>query len=384
MDHNQKDFAQENHPTAARTGTRRTHLGVLLLTSFCILGCNENPVKNRKSADSLLVNEAQGGTETQGQRNNTADGGQASSKNRVSNNQRPSQEGTMPSVLNQVRRSGRPSRGDPFAGLAPGHKPSKTPPTELEVNLIEKRLAEHVGLPIDLIGLPLLQRIVKDAGVLKLRHVETFRHMFRTKHYPGQRRDHVRWVWAERGNEAVRKFEASIRAAGWLEQDQELKPIIKHPTLGHLTWSMVDSTKLPTMVDVWVDTQSAMPVIAAPTTLFANNGATPLPIPMMAHQDAQLMGYEFGRFHYVRRGARFTDVERLLLAYELREPTSALGHLKTELAASGFEARAPDQLRFRDQAGRTVRIQRENQRLLVHYQHRWQVQRTPVSEAVPR
>ena len=97
-----------------------------------------------------------------------------------------------------------------------------------------------------------------------------------------------------------------MKSSGWANRYPDSAQIIRHTTLGELTWTITQVVDQPTVVDIRAKLSK---------TAFGDVKALNLvkrpPAWWSRLETSRIVAYEYSRFHNQKQGAAFTDIERM-------------------------------------------------------------------------
>lgn len=230
-------------------------------------------------------------------------------------------------------------------------------------------------------GLPKSLRNLIPQGIeSKVIGFEVHREMKLVRTSPKRLFLRLRLLTLERGEGLRTALDKSLSAAGWGTKGQRLSSPRRVPTLGTLSWTILEPEERPTTIDLKIEAdinQHSAPSLA--TVLRVQPPWWPVV------SDTPVGGFEYSWFHGVHLGGVFSDIERVSILYSPAETTSLDQRLYKAVAAAGFRADQdhPRKMRGPDRMSFFVRVQPEESSLVVHHHRRWQ-HRKPKGQPAPQ
>ncbi len=198
----------------------------------------------------------------------------------------------------------------------------------------------------------------------KLVEVELYRRMRLLKPQPGARRLVLRWITPLRGA----RLEAQVKAAitAWAGDAARPTPPVTHPERGTLTWTISSPPERPSRVEMVLDDADPEGPLPPPSTLLTTGAPW-----IAALGETPLVGFEAGRYHARRGGARSTDVERYAATVQTADAPALQKRFEEALLAAGYKADDDDPRVLRGPGRTTFTTRQSEGRLTLHHQRRW-------------
>lgn len=198
----------------------------------------------------------------------------------------------------------------------------------------------------------------------KLVEVELYRRMRLLKPQPGARRLVLRWLTPLRGAALEAQVKAAV--AAWAGDAARPTPPVTHPERGTLTWTISSPPERPSRVEMVLDDADPEGPLPPPSTLLTTEAPW-----IAALGDTPLVGFEAGRYHARRGGARSTDVERYAATVQTADAPTLQKRFEEALIAAGYKADDDDPRVLRGPGRATFTTRRSEGRLTLHHQRRW-------------
>ena len=219
-------------------------------------------------------------------------------------------------------------------------------------------------------SLPKSLRILIPAGIdIKVIGFEVHREMKWVRPSPKRLFLRLRLLTLERGAALRAAFFAGLAGAGWGPSGKDLVSPVQVPSLGTLSWKILEPEERPTTIDLHLEArigQHQIPTIASLLRVKPDWWA--------AAAKTTVDGFEYSWFHGVHLGGVFSDIERVSVLYE---PDDVLDLDRRLYAAVGQAGYRPDQDHPRKMRGPNrmsffARVHTEPAALVVHHHRRWQ------------
>ena len=197
--------------------------------------------------------------------------------------------------------------------------------------------------------------------------VEVFKGLNQLKRAPGHYFARIRYITLA-GRQALQdKLGLLMKSSGWANRYPDSAQIIRHTTLGELTWTITQVVDQPTVVDIRAKLSK---------TAFGDVKALNLvkrpPAWWSRLETSRIVAYEYSRFHNQKQGAAFTDIERMTHAILPGSKDDYRRQFKAYAHSAGYKkAKDSSPVMIGPNKETLVIDSGPGALLLVHHQNRW-------------